>query len=146
MQQLVASSDLNLIENFPDKHFISKWLYQSEKFEDILPVECKDFLSLMNFLKHVLEELYISQAQNGIGPSQKQAQIHATKCVTQVINHLRNHLHKASQKYEDLFTVTLLYPFKYDASEKIFFCLLLVHALNSKRVEIHKWKYGVPHC
>ena len=127
MQQLVDPLDLNLVENFPDKHCISNWLYQSE--QDILPLEWKDFLSLQNFLNQALEDL-IAQTQSCMGPSQQQAQIYATTCVAHAVNHLRNHLHKANQKYEDLFVVTLLYPFRYDVSEMIFLRLLSTDALK----------------
>ena len=124
MQQLVDPSDLHLVENFPDKYCISKWLYQSDQVETILPLECKDFLTLHDFLKQALENLYIAQVKTGMAPAWQQAQIHATTCVARVVNHLRNHLLKANQKYEDLFIVTLLYPFRYDVSEKIFLHLL----------------------
>ena len=33
MRQLVSPSDLNIVESFPDKHCISKWLYHSEQAE-----------------------------------------------------------------------------------------------------------------
>jgi len=134
MQQLVDPLDLNLVENFPDKHCISKWLYQSE--QDILPLEWKDFLSLQTYLKQALEDL-IAQTQSCTGPSKQQAQIYATTCVTHAVNHLRNHLHKANQKYEDLFIVTLLYPFRYDVSEKIFLRLL---STDDLKYLIKNWK------
>ena len=129
MQQLVDPSDLHLMENFPDKHCISKWLYQSDQVETILPLECKDFLTLQDFLKQALDNLYIATGVAG-APANQKAQVHATTHVAQVVNHLRNHLLKANQKYEDVFIVTLLYPFKYDASEKIFFRLLSTEDLE----------------
>ena len=88
MQQLVDPSDLNLVENFPDKYIISKWLYQPEKVQDILPLECKDFLSLQSFLKQALEDLHIAQANTGMEPAHQQAKLRATTCVARVVNHL----------------------------------------------------------
>ena len=128
MQQLVDPSDLNLVQNFPDKHYISKWLYLSD--QDILPLECKDFLNLHGFFKQALEDVYFPQTKSDMAHAQQQHQIYATKCVTQVVNHLRSHLQKANQKYEDLFIVTLLHPFRYDAGEKIFLCLLSTNDLK----------------
>ena len=81
MQQLVDPSDLNIVENFPDKHCISKWLYQSEQIEVILPLECKDFLNLQIFFKQALEDLYLAQT-SGSGKAQQQAKICATVHVT----------------------------------------------------------------
>ena len=128
MQQLVDPLDLHLVENFPEKHYVAKWLYQSDQAEDILPLKYEDILSLQNFIKQALENL--SLTMGGIGPVPQEALIHATTCVTRVVNHLHDHLHKANQKYEDLFIVTLLYPFRYDVSEKIFLRLLSTDDLN----------------
>ena len=128
MQQLVDPSDLNLVRNFPDKNYISKWLYQSD--QDILPLECKDFLNLHGFFKQALEDVYFAQTRSDMAQAQQQDKIYVTKCVTQVVNHLRSHLQKANQKYEDLFIVTMLYPFRYDASETIFLCLLSTNDLE----------------
>ena len=130
MRQLVDPSDLSLVENFADKHHISKWLYQSDKMQDILPLECTDFLTFQHFIDQALENLYQAKAKSDV-VSQQQAQIHATTCVAQVVNYLRNHLLKANQKYEDLFIVTLLYPFRYDIGEGMFLCLLSTDDLEN---------------
>ena len=130
MQQLVDPSDLNVVENFPDKYIISKWLYQSEKVQDILPLECKDFLSFQNFIKNALVGLHNAQTKDAMGLAQQEAQLHVTSCVAQAVSHLRNLLLKANQNYEDLFIVTLLYPFRYDTNEKIFHRLLSIDDLE----------------
>ena len=120
LQQLVDPLDLNLVEFFPNRHYISKWLYQSN--EEVISLECKDLLSLLTFLKQA--NFYLAQTKSDTGTAQQQAKLQATTCVVDVINYLRTHLLKANQKYEDLFIVTLLYPFRYDVTEKIFLRLL----------------------
>ena len=126
MRDLVEPITLGAVITFPDREYISRWLYTTEK--KFVPMDCRDFLSLQKYLQYALNHMYggmIRDDQKLMEIAvQPDISIKATATVAKAVSCLRYHLHKAGQNYEDNFIVTMLFPFKYDPDNGTFFTLL----------------------
>ena len=114
--QLVERFDLETTRVFHNQVYIQKWLYSTEELTPVMV--CRDFLSMHKYFKLALESM-----QCGMVPYNKQRveraiqpelNIKATVTVVRAVFCLRKYLEKSGQEYEDLFVITMLYPFKYD--------------------------------
>jgi hypothetical protein len=126
MQELVEPISLGAVITFPDREYISRWLYATEKV--FVPMDCRDFLSLQKYLQYALHHMHggmISDDQKFLEIAvQPDTSIKATATVAKAVSCLRYHLHKAEQIYEDNFIITMLFPFKYNPDKGMFFTLL----------------------
>ena len=132
LRQLVEPIDLGTTRVFPNQQFILNWLYGIE--ESVPPIECQDFLSLNKYFKLALEcmpsrmlPLGKRMMETAISPD---CSIKATTIVAKATYCFRCYLQKTSQKYEDLFTTTMLYPFKYNPSKYRFSVLMSLSDLK----------------
>lgn len=76
VQRLVEPSDLNLVKSFPGKHFICKWLNQTDQLPNQRTPECKDLNSLQEFVQKALNMLYKAIAEgNTQGTEETQRQV-----------------------------------------------------------------------
>ena len=126
MRNLVEPITLGAVIIFPDREYISRWLYTTEK--KFVSMDCLDFLSLQKYLQYALNHMYGGMIRDGQKlmeiADQPDISIKATATVAKAVSCLRYHLHKAGQNYEDYFMVTMLFPFKYDPDIGTFFTLL----------------------
>ena len=131
LQELVERIDLGITRVFPNQQYILKWLYNTE--EPVPPMECKDFLSLSDYFKLALDcmpsKLQHRKQMMATAVS-TDCLIKATTIIAKATFCLRSHLQKSGQKYEDLFTTTMLYPFKYNPSKYRFSVLMSSSDLN----------------
>ena len=121
MRQLVEPLDLSAVKNFPNRGYICWWLYATEKsVEIIVSMDHQDLLSLQKYFQYALD-MYDGGVENKAKFMELAVQpdiaMKATATVAKAVSCLRNHFHKAGQKYEDLFITTMLFPFKYDPDE-----------------------------
>jgi hypothetical protein len=132
LQELVERIDLGITRVFPNQQYVMEWLYNTK--ESVPPMECKDFLSLSDFFKLALECMpskMLKQRQRMIATAvSTDCLIRATTVIAKATYCLRSHLQRSGQKYEDLFTTTMLYPFKYIPSKYRFSVLLSSSDLN----------------
>ena len=122
LRQLLDPIDLDAARIFPNQQYISKWLYDTKK--SIPEVECQDFLSLSSTFKLALDYMQSGMLPHGrkrmetVPPPD--CSIRATKVVAKAVLSFRRYLKKSGQKYEDMFVITMLYPFKYHATRHHF--------------------------
>ena len=136
VQRLVEPSDLNLVKSFPGKHFICKWLNQTDQLPNQRTPECKDLNSLQEFVQKALNMLYKAIAEgNTQGTEETQRQV--TCYIAEAVNDLHSHLQLQQQVYDDLFLITLLYPLSYDTNEKFFGRLLSCDDLEYLHKELN---------
>ena len=127
MQHVVEPSDLSLVENFPGKHSIFKWLNQTDLLPDSQLPKCTNLRSLQDCVKIALEQLHMANAGYGT-QTMEQAQKRVTSYIAELINDLRTHMQQ--QKYDYLFLITLLYPLNYDTKVRFFGHLLSTDDLD----------------
>jgi hypothetical protein len=132
LQELVERIDLGITRVFPNQQYVIEWLYNTKV--SVPPMECKDFLSLSDFFKLALECMpskMLKQHQRMMATGVSiDCLIKATTVIAKATYCLRSHLQRSGQKYEDLFTTTMLYPFKYIPSKYRFSVLLSSSDLN----------------
>ena len=127
MQHVVEPSDLNLVENFPGKHSIFKWLNQTVLLPDSQLPKCTNMRSLQDCVKKALEQLHMADAGDGT-QTMEQTQKQVTSYIAELVNDLRTHIQR--QRYDDLFLITLLYPLDYDIKVGFFGHLLSTDDLD----------------
>lgn len=125
MTQLVEKADLNRLKltNFPCK-VLSQWMYgKIAQPQSLLPLECSDFLSFKKYLEAALEAMNEAKARSmptGFVSSRSAPQDSyisiATSAVGKAVNSFERNLQECNQRYEHLFLLTMLYPFKYGTS------------------------------
>ena len=132
LRQLVEPIDLHTTRVFHNQQYILKWFYSTE--ESSPPIDCQDFLSLNKYFKLALECI-----RGGLLPLGKRmmetavppdSSIKATATVAKAVLCFRRSLQESGQKYEDLFTTTMLYPFKYNPSKYYFSALMSMSDLK----------------
>ena len=132
LRRLVEPIDLCTTRVFPNQQFILKWLYGTE--ESSPPMEYQDFLSLKNYFKLALECIRGWMLPHGKQMMEIAASldcsIKATAIVAKATSCFRRYLRETGQKYEDLFTTTMLYPFKYDPLKCHFSVLISINDLK----------------
>ena len=116
MKQIVERIDLNLISDFPDKCYISNWLYGTNPNSDdasVLPIT--DFDHFIRFIKHLLDSMEAAQVKvNGVEAlfsTPTHIRIKITTALSREIDSLQCILSKSNQIYENIFVLTLVYPF-----------------------------------
>ena len=116
IQQLVEPFDLETTRVFHSQISIRKWLYGIEELTPAMV--CQDFLSMHTYFKLALESMRCGMVpynkQREERAIQSELNIKATATVARAVLCLRKYLEKSGQEYEDLFVITMLYPFKYD--------------------------------
>ena len=117
MQQIVEQQDLSTLKNFPGKARLLEWLYPPVAAKSLTEIECKDFEGLLSTLKKIEESMKIAKAKRNddgaLGLVQGYQKLGKSKLVL-AIHSLRRNILKgpdSERKYDDIFTVTLLYPF-----------------------------------
>ena len=133
LRQLVEPIDLHTTRVFHNQQYILKWLYGSE--ESSPPIDYQDFLSLNKYFKLALEcmrgemlPLGKRMMETTVPPDRS---IKATATVAKATLCFRRSLQESGQKYEDLFTTTMLYPFKYSPSKYRFSALISMSDLKN---------------
>ena len=132
LRQLVEPIDLHTTRVFHNQQYILKWLYGTE--DSSPPIDCQDFLSLNKYFKLALEcmrgemlPLGKRMMETTVPPDHS---IKATATVAKATLCFRHSLQESGQKYEDLFTTTMLYPFKYSPSKYRFSALMSMSDLK----------------
>ena len=114
MQQIVEQQDLRTLKNFPGKVRLLEWLYPPVPAKSLTEIECKDFEGLLSNLRDIEESMIIAKAGSGdVGVVQDYQKV-ATSKVVLAIHSLRKKILKgpdSERKYDDIYTVTLVYPF-----------------------------------
>ena len=114
MQQIVEQQDLNTLKYFAGKACLLEWLYPPDAAKSSTEIECNDFEGLLSNLKNIEESMKIAKAKSGeVGGVVQDYQKVATSKVVLAIHSLRVNILKGSdseRKYDDIFTVTLVYP------------------------------------
>ena len=125
MQQLVKPTDLGVVKTFSKKEYICRWLYGTES--PVVPVDDQDFLHLQKYFQYALDDMCKSVTKSDAKfmelAVQPDISIKVTTTIAKAVSHLRIHLRKTGQSYEDMFITTMLFPFKYDPDEHIFLTL-----------------------
>ena len=115
MQQIVDQQDLSTLKNFPGKARLLEWLFPPVPPNSLTENECKDFEDLLSNLKDIKKSMKIAKAKSGeVGGVVQDYQKVATSKVVLAIHSLRVNILKGShseRKYDDIYTVTLVYPF-----------------------------------
>ena len=115
MQQIVEQQELNTLKNLPGKARMLEWLYPPAAPRSLTEIECNDFESLLRNLKDIEKSMKIAKAKGGeVGGLVQDYQKVATSKVVLAIHSLRVKILKgpdSERKYDDIFTVTLVYPF-----------------------------------
>ena len=111
MQQIFEQKDERYmkLEAFPDKKILLEWLYNSKSQTQLL---CKDLEGLLNYLKK-LKQSYSMRAVSS-GTDLHNCHKAVANNVTVAIHCIRLNIQSTSdpkRKYEEIFTITLVYPF-----------------------------------
>ena len=132
LQQLVEPIDLHTTRVFHNQQYILKWLYGTE--DSSPPIGCQDFLSLNKYFKLAFECIHgemlplgKQMMETAVSPDRS---IKVTATVAKATLCFRRSLQESGQKYEDLFTTTMLYPFKYSPSKYRFSALMSMSDLK----------------
>ena len=123
LRQLVSPVDLDITRVFPNQEVIRKWLYYRE--EPLSPVECFDFDSLHACFKRALESMESEQGstEDIILPNAVLSHS-ATAKLAGNVSCLRQYFQKSEQLYEEMFLLTILFPFKYIPETQILSVLI----------------------
>ena len=121
LRQLVEPIDLDVTRVFPNQESIRKWLHSPT--EKVLPqVDCHDFASF----KEALENMDCVKVDTA--SSLPHNAVIATATVARAVFCLRKHLD--GQKYEDIFFITMLFPFKFNPNKHRFAVLMTIQDIK----------------
>ena len=124
--QLIEPTDLDIAEGLPDRENFCRLLYATEKPN--VPMKEDNFHSVEAYFHYTLDYMYA-----GI-PGRKKSvveianepciSIQVTAIIANNVFILRKHLQRTKQYYEELFIVTILFPFNYDPDSYTFLTLI----------------------
>ena len=129
LRQLVEPIDLDVTRVFPNQESIRKWLHSPT--EKLLPqVDCHDFPRLHTYFKEALEIMDCVDTSNQVVPASALPHnaVIATANVARAVFCLRKDLDR--HKYEEIFLITMLFPFKYIPKKHRFAVLMTIQDIK----------------
>ena len=124
--QLVEPTDLDIVNEFPDRQYFCKLLYDREM--PPVPMKIENFLDVEAYFHYTLDYMYAGMPRSDeriIGIASKPSTcIQVTAVFAKNMLLLRKHLQGTEQYYEELFIVTILFPFNYDPDSYSFSTLI----------------------
>ena len=119
LRQLVEPIDLDVTRVFPNQESIRKWLHSPTELPQ---VDCHDFASF----KEALENMDCVKVDTASALPHNS--VIATATVARAVFCLRKHLN--GQKYEDIFFITILFPFKFNPKKHRFAVLMTIQDIK----------------
>ena len=144
LRQVVGPTDLESVCYFSERDYFRKWVFETER--PIALLGCDDLMIMAEWFKTASESFSthgVSSELSSDDITYPQTSFEATAVMTRIISYLRNHISKTEQVYDDIFIVTLLYPFNFEVESNVFLSCLTLSDMSSlsKQFEEHTKRF-----
>ena len=114
VKEVIEPIDLDELKDLPFRKHISKWIYNTVQLP--IAMDCRSMMSLQKYFQYGLDHMHGESSTT----TQSDMSLRVSQALAKVIFCFTSHLHKALQRYEETFVVTMLLPFNYDPDKHVF--------------------------